>query len=197
MQRLAAGFGMSNSSKFEAFAAEVRIACQGYAPIEIQRAAGLLMRRKERPHIGAIYEALEACLETPVKPTAAPAAPLPPRNDDAMLEVIISWLAGNSILWADFRGEVGDPPPGERSAFVGEAYHRKIVLNAAPEFGDAIADIFHNRGSIPAHRSDWKLDHALSDRLNYALRRSAEATERRLNEFWQAANRVADADAFG
>lgn len=58
--RVRAGFGVADAEKFGGWCAEVKVACRGFSPAEIDEAAGMLMRSKMRPNIGEVYAALAA-----------------------------------------------------------------------------------------------------------------------------------------
>lgn len=58
--RVRAGFGVADAEKFGGWCSEVKIACRGFSPSEIQDASNRLMRCEMRPNIGEVYRALAA-----------------------------------------------------------------------------------------------------------------------------------------
>jgi hypothetical protein len=171
LKRIADGFGVHDGAKFAGFSSEVMSACERYEPTVIDRAADRLVRLPTRPHIGAVYAALdEAAAGRSAPPTQRP------RSVQADVTLATAWLGGSTVRHHDFPAEF--PPPEGDFPFVDPAKLAHFARNIGWE-AQAMIKRLHGLTDAPKRYQPhdrfeavivWNLRYAKTYQAGYASR---------------------------
>ncbi len=122
LDRIRAGFGVSNTDKFGAFADEVVRACEGRPAKAIDGATERLLNQNTRPNIGDVRRALNQA-------AGALVSDLPQITDEHRVGLALSWVRANvGVRFVDYPEVFGRPDPG-LSPFVTDGALEAVVVN--------------------------------------------------------------------